>query len=289
MQKHRFVGWSFVTVTVLTLVTGCVGGDSGGRDPGQQGPPVRVADDSPSSVEARDRLVQAIAAASESGRYRQTVTIPGLEEPYYRVTGQYDVAGDRFTADMAFWNSEVAATRTIKHTFVDGRGFQQAEGWQGRAAGCWLVFDSADRSAVTQRAALASADAPGAVTALRGARGLTWSASEDEAIEGTVRLGVAVSLMLPGFIRQGTPPHGTVPATFTLDSAGDLASWEVVGSDVVQALKAAGEDVRTGFAHGLDAFTLEVGYDDLGEPVSVTAPPESLWMSSREMQADRGC
>jgi hypothetical protein len=289
MQKSRVAGWA-VAATILTLTPGCVGGDSGDGRPTQEGSHVRAAEDSPSGVDARDGLANAIATASASGRYRQTVTTPGLEEPYYQVAGQYDVAGERFTADMAFWNSEVGATRTIKHTFVDARGFQQAEGWGGRAEGCWLVFDSDSRSAVTRRADLASAEAPGAVLALRGARGLTWSPSDDDVIDGSLRLGVAVSLMLPGFIRQqGTPPDGTVPATFTVDSDGELASWEVLGRDVVQALEAAGEDVRSGFARGLDAFTLEVSYDDLGESVTVTSPPRSRWMSAKDMEAGRGC
>ena len=225
-----------------------------------------------------------------SGRYRQTVTIPGLEEPYYQVTGEYDVAGRRFTADMAFWNSEVGATRTIRHTIVESRGYQQAEGWQGRAAGCWLLFDSESRSAVTRQADLTSVKAPGAVLALDGARGLTSSAADRDVVEGTVELRVAVSLMLPGFIRQqGTPPRGAVPASFTLDSDGTLSSWEVLGDDVVPALNEAGADVQNGFADGLDTFTLEVRYDNLGEPVTVRTPPEPLWMSPKEMETNRGC
>ena len=288
MRRLELVG-ALVAVTALVLTSACRGGDSPDHVDQPDGPRVGTAKESDHPDDAVERLANVITQVMGSGRYRQTVTIPGLEEPYYQVTGEYDIAGRRFTADMAFWNSEVGATRTIEHTFVDARGFQQAEGWHGRAAGCWLVFDPAGRNAAARQTDVTSVKAPGAVLALHDARGRTSSPTDKNVIEGTVGLRTALSLMLPGFIRQqGTPPDGRVPASFTLED-GLLSTWTVLGRDVVPTLTGAGTGLKNTFAEGLGSFTLEVAYDRLGEPVTVQQPPEPLWMSSREMRADRGC
>lgn len=289
VRTFKPAGW-LVAVTALVLMTGCVGGDSGVDETAPDGPQVGAMKDSAHSNEAPGRLADSIEAAMASGRYRQTVTVPGLAEPYYQVTGEYDVARKRYTAEMAFWNSAVGTTRTIKHTIVDSRGYQHAEGWHGPASGCWLVFDPASRSAVTPQTDRSSVKAPGAVLALDSATGLTTSTANSDVVEGTVELRAAVSLMLPSFIRQqGSLPDGTVPASFTLDSHGALSSWEVLGDDVARALSQAGTDAQSGFAAGLNTFTLEVSYDNLGTPVTVKTPPRSLWMSPNEMDAKRGC
>jgi hypothetical protein len=260
------------TVAALALMAGCDGG-APRQDP-DPGPVQAVAGD------AADQLDAAVEQVLTSGRYRQTVTTPGLDDPYYEVTGAYDVGRRRFTADMAFWNPEAGETRRIEHRYLGARGFQQAQGWQGRSAGCWLVFDADGRDA--------PARAPDAVTALDGARGR--SAVDGSVVSGTIGLAAAVSLMLPGYLQQqAQPAAGRVPASFSLDEDGALTGWQVRGDDVVPALDRAGQGLASGFAAGLRTFTLEVAYEDVGERVSVQAPPRSLWMTVGQMEGRRGC
>jgi hypothetical protein len=268
------------TVATLALVAGCDGG-APRQDPDRD--PVQAAAD-----DAAVRLDAAVERVLTSGRYRQTVTTPGLDDPYYEVTGAYDVERRRFSADMAFWNPEAGETRRIEHRYLGPRGFQQAQGWQGRVAGCWLVFD-ADADAVTDAGGRgAPTRAPDAVTALDGARGR--STTDGSVVSGTIGLAAALSLMLPGYLQQQAPPAaGRVPASFTLDEDGALTGWQVRGDDVVPALDRAGQDLTSGFATGLRTFTVEIAYEDVGERVDVQAPPRSLWMTADQMEARRGC
>lgn len=281
MRRYVLAG-AVAALTSMALTAGCDAGDPGsgpGSHPGSE--------ESAATEAAADRLARAVEDAMSSGRYRQTVTTPALEEPYYEVTGAYDVDAGRFTADMSFWNSEAGETRSIKHTFVDAHGFQQAQGWHGSAAGCWLMFDSRSLSAARQTD-LTSVEAPGAVLALRDAVGDPSAPADADVVRGTVELREALSLMLPGFIRQqGTLPDGPVDASFTLD--GDrLVGWEVHGQDLVPALSRTGA-LDNGVVAGLGSFTLEVAYDDVGRPVTVRQPPRRLWMTPRAMDAGRGC
>ena len=268
-----------VAVVALALVAGCDGGDAPRQAPDRD--PVQGAEADPAT-----RLDAAVEQVLTSGRYRQTVTTPGLDDPYYEVTGAYDVEGRRFTADMAFWNPEAGETRRIGHRVLGARGFQQAQGWRGASAGCWLVFDRAGPAA--RSTVPASAPVPDAVTALEGAS--AEAAVDDSVVTGTVDVAAAMSLMLPGYLRQQARPQtGTVPATFTFAEDGSLAGWQVRGADLVPALDEAGQEVATGFAAGLRTFTLRVAYEAVGEPVSVQAPPRSLWMTARQMKSGRGC
>jgi hypothetical protein len=275
------VSWRLVAVAVaaLVVVAGCDGGDATRQETGRDA--VQGAEADPAA-----RLDAAVEQVLTSGRYRQTVTTPGLDDPYYEVTGAYDVEGRRFTADMAFWNPEAGETRRIEHRFLGARGFQQAQGWRGGSAGCWLVFDRVGPGA--RSPAPTSAPVPDAVTALAGAS--AESAVDDSVVTGTVDVAAAMSLMLPGYLRQQAQPQtGTVPATFTLAEDGSLAGWQVRGADLVPALDEAGQEVATGFAAGLSTFTLQVAYEAVGEAVSVQAPPRSLWMTDRQMKRGRGC
>jgi hypothetical protein len=255
--------------------------------------PVPEADASPApdtAVDAADLLEAAVEKVLTSGRYRQTVTTPGLDDPYYEVTGAYDLDARRFTADMAFWNPEAGETRSIDHRFLGSRGYQQASGWSGPEAGCWLVFDAGRPDAAVGPADLTSRQGPDAVLALRQVQGEDLASDDESVVIGSVPVGTAVSLMLPGYLRPQTPRAvraAPVPARFVLDD-GDLESWHVDGSDLVQALEGAGQDVGGG-ATGLGTFELDVVYDDTGEAVDVHAPPRALWMSPRAMRADRGC
>jgi hypothetical protein len=266
-------------VAALVVVAGCDGGDATRQETGRDA--VQGAEADPAA-----RLDAAVEQVLTSGRYRQTVTTPGLDDPYYEVTGAYDVDRRRFTADMAFWNPEAGETRRIQHRFLGARGFQQAQGWRGPGAGCWLVFDRlGPRSRAT---APTPAPVPDAVTALAGA--IAESAVDGSVVTGTVDVAAAMSLMLPGYLRQQAQSQtGTVPATFTLTEDGSLADWQVRGADLVPALDEAGQEVATGFAAGLSTFTLQVAYDGVGEPVTVQSPPRSLWMTARQMKGGRGC
>jgi hypothetical protein len=275
------VSWRLVAVAVaaLVVVAGCDGGDATRQETGRDA--VQGAEADPAA-----RLDAAVEQVLTSGRYRQTVTTPGLDDPYYEVTVAYDVDRRRFTADMAFWNPEAGETRRIRHRFLGARGFQQAQGWRGPGAGCWLVFDRlGPRSRAT---APTPAPVPDAVTALEGA--VAESAVDRSVVTGTVDVAAAMSLMLPGYLRQQAQSQtGTVPATFTLTEDGSLADWQVRGADLVPALDEAGQEVATGFAAGLSTFTLQVAYDGVGEPVTVQSPPRSLWMTARQMKGGRGC
>ena len=241
------------------------------------------------AVDAAQLLDDAVEKVLNSGRYRQTVTTPGLDDPYYEVSGAYDLDRRRYTADMTFWNPEAGETRRIGHRFLGARGFQQAEGWSGPSAGCWLVFDLDRPGAAVGPADVSSRPAPDAVLALRQVLGDELT-DDGTTVHGTVPLGTTVSLMLPGYLRPQTPRAvrtTPVPATFTLAN-GDLVRWHVKGSDLVQTLERAGQDAP-GAASGLGSFELEVEYDDVGEAVDVKAPPRALWMTPRAMRADRGC
>lgn len=255
-------------------------------------PAPRAADPSPAADVAADPaklLDDAVERVLTSGRYRQTVTTPGLDDPYYEVSGAYDLARRRYTADMTFWNPEAGETRRMDHRFLGAHGFQQAEGWRGPGAGCWLVFDVDRPGAAVGPADLATGRAPDAVLALRQVTG-EEIADDGATVHGTVPVGTVVSLMLPGYLRPQTPRAvrtAPVPATFTL-ADGDLASWHVTGSNLAETLENAGQDVP-GAASGLGSFTLDVAYDGVGEPVAVKAPPRDLWMTPRAMRANRGC
>jgi hypothetical protein len=241
------------------------------------------------AVDAATLLDDAVDRVLSSGRYRQTVTTPGLDDPYYEVSGAYDLDRRRYTADMTFWNPEAGETRRIDHRFLGARGFQQAEGWSGPGAGCWLVFDVDRPEAAVGPADLTSGSAPDAVLALRQVEG-EEVADDGSTVIGSVPIGTAVPLMLPGYLRPQTPRAvrtAPVPAEFTLDD-GAVAGWRVEGSDLVQALEDSGQEVA-GAAAGLGSFSLVVAYDDVGEAVDVKAPPRGLWMTPRAMRADRGC
>ena len=270
------------TLALTALLAGCDGGATPRQVPDHG--PVQGAEADPAA-----RLDAAVERVLTSGRYRQTVTTPGLDDPYYEVTGAYDVDDRRFTADMAFWNPEAGETRRIEHRFLGARGFQQAQGWRGRAARCWLVFDRLGTMArSTAPTSPTSPTVPDAVTALEGAR--AESAVDDSLLTGTVGLAPAISLMLPGYLRPpARPQEGSVPASFTLTEDGSLAGWQVRGDDVGAARERAGQESADGFAAGLRTFTLQVAYDDVGAPVTVQAPPRALWMTTRQMDGGQGC
>lgn len=278
--------WLAGSTALLTLLlAACTGEDTG--SPETDGP-----SSAPSAADAGDasaRLAAAVDAVLTSGHYDQSVTTPGLDDPYYEVTGAYDVAARRFSAVMAFWNPEAGETRRIEHRFLDGRGFQQARAWTGRKSDCWLLIDAPGSGRGRQPGGLAAADAPAAVRALATVDSVAPLPSGTGQVVASIDLRVARAL-LPGYLRIRMPqPTGTVPAVFSLDDDGGLVGWQVAGRDLVDALQKSGADLTDDLVSGISTFTLGVEYDGIGEPVDVAAPARELWMSPADLRAHRGC
>jgi hypothetical protein len=244
----------------------------------------------------RATLTKALARfkAAGTGRYESEVTADGVSQALANETGTYDLQPVASQFERAILGIDersrkprVQVVRT--RSTADHRSFLQLKEW-GSWSGCWLPMDLAALSKQTGIDVSRGSTLPTAIGILAGAEvtsdhGLAGPHLGVDAYSALQFLGVASSAISS---RRAALTEVSVPVLLDVTPAGGPSGAAVEGAQVAAALTAAGLTLGDEVANYVAKAHAEVVLSNLGEPVSISAPPTAELLAN-DAPADSTC
>jgi len=214
---------------------------------------------------------------TDTGRFSYRVTFEGDGEVLTPVvgSGSYELSSRSATVDTT---TTLASGRQVSMSLIVMRDVSFAHLDLPEWGTCWLRYTREQGLAAQGFPTGAGLQQfPPGITAVTYARGIEFSAEGQDTIVGTTDLSLATGLVLPkakDVLLELVQTNETVRAEFVV-VRGRLVAWRLNGDDVSEALEASEVTVDPAVVEAARFLSVDVLFRNLGDPVSISAPPRS--------------
>lgn len=265
-----------LVATVALAVSGCGAPD----EPAATTPTVHAQADA-----QREVLTKALSEfrRAPSGTYESEVTADGVSQPLAHETGSYRLSPVAAQFERAILGIDEASSKprvqvVRVRSSANAEAYLQLKEW-GSWTGCWLKTDMATLARLTGLRLLRRNPLPTAITVLAKATVVGAGSGMDtphlavNALSALQLLGVSdAAIAAERDALAGTQ----VPLLLDVTASGAPSGVAVEGSQVADALGAAGLTLRDAVANYVAKAHAQVVLADLGKPVRVVPPGAAL-------------